>query len=83
MSEGNGREARNEMAERYGWNTIGNLGLIVESWEKRGFRIDYFPNTDCILFTIVILSKRETFENVGGNAGLEKYFNSATVNELT
>ena len=73
------RKARSEMAKEQGWKLI-PYTHIVESWEQKGIRIDYFPKKDRVVCTIQPLGKTKEFKKVGGNAGLEKYFKSAVLN---
>ena len=79
MNQEDARKARSEMAKEQGWQLIPSTH-IVESWEQKGIRIDYFPKKDRVVYTIQPLDKTKEFKKVGGNAGLEKYFKSAILN---
>ena len=79
MNKDDARKARNEMAKEQGWKLIPSTH-IVESWEQKGIRIDYLPKKDRVVCTIQPLDKTKEFKKVGGNAGLEKYFKSAVLN---
>ena len=75
MREGDGRNARNELALKHGWKPISHPTPVrTESWEheRARFSIDYFPMTDRIICTI--LGVPLVNENVGGNIGLEKNY---------
>ena len=80
MNQEDARKARSEMAKEQGWKLIPSTH-IVESWEQKGIRIDYFPKKDRLVYTIQPLDKTKEFKKVGGNAGLKKYFKSAILND--
>ena len=86
---GDGKDARNNLAEKYGWSGIPVNHSGTESWEhmETRDRIDYYPMTDRAKTTVKIHprdargedrgnphNKDLVRDNVGGNRGLEKIF---------
>ena len=89
MEEGDGKGARNALAEKYGWRALRVNHSGTESWEHEdtGDRIDYYPMTDRAKTTLKIHPRDEqgrvrgnpknkdlVRDNVGGNGGLAKIF---------
>ena len=89
MEEGDGKAARNELAEKCGWRALRVNHSGTESWEHKdtGDRIDYYPMTDRAKTTVKIHPRDEEGEargnphnkdlvrdKVGGNRGLAKIF---------
>ena len=89
MEEGDGKAARNELAEKFGWQALKVKHSGTESWEHKdtGDRIDYYPMTDRAKTTVKIHPRDEEGEargnphnkdlvrdKVGGNRGLAKIF---------
>ena len=89
MIEGDGKDARNELARKYGWSAIKVDHTGTESWEhnETGDRIDYFPMTDRAKTTVKVhprdlqghprgnsRNKDLVRDNIGGNAGLARIF---------
>ena len=89
MLEGDGRDARNELALKHGWRSIHVNHSGTESWEheETGDRIDYYPMTDRAKTSVKSHprdvrgkargnphNKDLIRDNVGGIAGLAKIF---------
>ena len=73
MEEGDGRDARAELAKKYGWEPISHPSpVLTESWEhkKTISRIDYFPMTDRTIFCNTDTGKKVVRDSIGGNIGL-------------
>ena len=86
MLEGDGKDARNELAMEYGWRPIHVSHSGTESWEheETGDRIDYYPMTDRAKTSVKSdvfhessgsPSKKDLVrDNIGGIVGLAKIF---------
>ena len=87
MEEGDGKDARNALAEKYGWRALRVNHSSTESWEHEdtGDLIDYYPLTDRAKTTLKINQRDEQgrargnpenkdLDDVGGNGGLAKIF---------
>ena len=89
MEEGDGKDARNELAVKYGWLPMEPKQKGVESWmhEDTGDRIDYYPKRDRVKITLKSHPRDEhgmargnpnnkdlVRDDIGGNAGLAKIF---------
>ena len=89
MAEGDGKDARSELALKHGWHPIRQIHGEVESWEhdETGNRIDYYPMRDGAFLTMKTYpqeghngargspnNKYLHQDNIGGNDGLAKIF---------